>query len=522
VTGWQRWMRRGIVLSARVAPLRYLLRGVCQLLTWEVGRELANLPGVEAVYTRHSHPASTTFAPGLSDIDLTVVISDSAAHDAPSLRISSNRVDTVARTVPFVWAQDARFVSRNELAQIEEHPGTAEILYVPAGWMRIGGREVRRGGPAPSVDTKRILLHPEFNVWWHHVMQTHVLTPRTDREESSARFCSRVAMKNQLHLQVARGRWTPRIDGYLPDSDAKALFADDFTMVRLLDEQAHQGAAHNPEDWEAEILHRSLYDAGSFYRELPISSDAAWITLRPRSEAIDEGHRVKLREIFDREEALRSIAAGAIVYPTPHWMRREYQIDLILRDNIAGEAFREAVRAIKRSLGGRTFGVGDTDAQLTLIPRFAFQHPWFYLGTPFPLLHEHVASSAETLFGNPPRLPAPPSVAERRRWCATYFLFHRFTLHYRPAYVSKDCNFSQLLALRTFLEDGTILTDAADIYRRYVNALGTRSEDLTALNFLTGIAREPLDDESFAAALNLQSQEYDAVEALLRRDGVHP
>ena len=493
MTGWRRWLRRAILIGARVPPLRFALRGICRALTWEVGRELADLPGIEAVYTRHSHPASPTFAPGLSDIDLTVVISDSAAKDPVAVGQCANRVDHLARVIPFVWAQDARFVSRRELAQIEARPGGAEILYLPAGWVRIGGREVRREGPFPSIDAKRTALHPEFNAWWHNVMQTHVLTPRT---ESSARFCFRVAMKNQLHLQIARGRWTPRVEGYLSDADAPSLFADDPAMMTAL-------SRVDGENREASILHRALEAASAFYCDLPLPSDATWITLRARSDAIDQSHRSRLREIFDREETLRSIAASAIVYPTPHWKRREYQIDLILRDDISPDAFSASVRRIKRSLGGRTFGIGDTDAQISLVPRSAFEHPCFYLGTPFPFLHEHVATCAETLFGSPPRLPAPPPKVERLRWCASYYLFHRFTMHYRPAYVSKDCNFLQLVAVRLFLENDEVLTEAEQIQRRVS-------------------VPEPLAGASFAAALRLQSQEYDAVEALLRRTGLLP
>jgi hypothetical protein len=514
VTGWARRLRRGIVFGARVPPIRFLLRGVCRLLTWEVGRQLAMLDGVEAVYTRHSHPASATFAPGLSDIDVTLVMSDSAAKDASTVRNCISRVDAVARLVPFVWTQDARFVSRNELAQIEEHPGAAEILYVPAGWVRIGGREVRQAASASSIDRKRIPMHPEFNAWWFNVMQTHVLTPRPGKD-FNARFCFRVAMKNQLHLQVARGRWAPGVEGYLPDSDAKFLFSDDPETASLLEQPALEAG-------EATILYRLLASASAFYRELPFPPEPASATPPPRSNVIGEAHRLKLREIFDHEDALRSIAASIIVYPTPHWMRREYQIDVIMHDDIAPDAFSEAVRAIKGTFGGRTFGIGDTDAQITFVPRSAFEHPWFYLGTPFPFLHEHVAAYAEPLFGDPPRLPAPPPKAERLRWSAQYYLFHRFTMHYRPAYVSKDCNFCQLVALRMFLERGEVLTDAAEIYSRYRNEVGPRSEDLTALNVLMGRVCPPLDDASFAAALNLQSHEYDCVAALLRRAGLHP
>ncbi len=238
-----------------------------------------------------------------------------------------------------------------------------------------------------------------------------------------------------------------------------------------------------------------------------------------RSAALTEAHRSELRDRLDGEAALRSIAGTIIVYPTPHWARCEYQIDLLLHDDVPPAAFADAVRAIKRSFGGRTFGIGGTHAQLTMVPRSAFEHPWYFLGTPFPFLHEHVATFAETLFGSPPRIPAPPPSAERLRWCAQYYLFHRFTLHYRPRYVSKDCNFCQLAALRLFLEHGVVLTDAAQARRAYLDAFVKRSEESPALDSLLRGDDECPDEIPFAAALQLQSREYDSVEALLRRAG---
>jgi hypothetical protein len=178
------------------------------------------------------------------------------------------------------------------------------------------------------------------------------------------------------------------------------------------------------------------------------------------------------------------ITETILIYPTPHWAASEYQIDLLLHDDVAPEAFVSAARAIKRSFGGRTFGIGGTHAQITLIPRIAFEHPSYFLGTPFPFLDEHIATFAETLFGSPPRIPTPPSRVERLRWCARYYLFHRFTLHYRPRYLSKDCNFCQLAAIHLFLENGTVLTDAAKVRRAYLDAFYRGEKESPALNFL--------------------------------------
>jgi hypothetical protein len=518
---WQRRIRSGIIRSSRLPWIRTFFRKACQLAMWVVGRRLASLSGVEAVYTRHSHPRSVTFAPGESDLDLTVVLDDGAAQSEALVRTCTDRVDALSRVVCFVWPQDARFVARRELAQIEAWPGAAEILTAPSGWIRIGGREVRREGALPAIDGNRIPLHPEFNAPWLNVLQTHVLTPTTSLAEGHMRLCFRVAMKSQLHLQVGRGCVVPPAQAYLPDSEAAPLFAEDAEMAGLLGDLERKGFwAQDGEERKARILHRCIAQAAEFYRDLPAPLDAAWVSLAAgRSAALTEAHRSELRDRLDSEGALRSIAETIVIYPTPHWAPREYQIDLLLHDDVPPAAFGDAVRAIKRSFGGRTFGIGGTHAQLTLVPRSAFEHPWYFLGTPFPFLHEHVASFAETLFGSPPRIPAPPPSAVRLRWCARYYLFHRFTLRYRPRYLSKDCNFCQLAALRLFLEHGAVLTDAAQVRRAYLDAFAKRSEESQALDFLLRGDGECPNEIPFAAALQLYSREYDSVEALLRRDG---
>ena len=122
---WRRWIRSGIIRSSRLPWIRTLYRKACQLGTWVVGRQLASIPGVEAVYARHSHPRSVTFAPGQSDLDLTLVLDDGAAQDAALVRACTDRVDALSRVFCFVWPQDARFVARRELAQIEAWPGAA-------------------------------------------------------------------------------------------------------------------------------------------------------------------------------------------------------------------------------------------------------------------------------------------------------------------------------------------------------------------------------------------------------------
>jgi len=262
---WRRWIRSGIIRGSRVWWIGALYRKACQLITWMVGHRLASIAGVEATYTRHSHPRFVTFAPGQSDLDLTLVLDDDAARNAAVVRTCADQVDALSGTFGFIFPQDARFVTRRELAQIEARPGAAEILSGPGTWIRIGGRELRQDRQLPIVASDHIVRHPEFNAWWLNVMQTPMLTPQTRLSEDELRLCFRVAMKNQLNLLVARGRMAPPTEPYLPDSSAASLFADDPEMTRLLGnlERTH----FRTPDWKerkAGIFHRSLTLAADF------------------------------------------------------------------------------------------------------------------------------------------------------------------------------------------------------------------------------------------------------------------
>src|SRR5271168_352168 len=123
---WPPWIRTEIIRSSRLSFVRTLYRRACQLSTWIAGRHLANTPGVAAVYARHSHPRFATFAPGQSDLDLTLVLNDDAAQGATLGRACSDKIDALSRILPFVFPQDARMVSRRELAQMEACLGAAE------------------------------------------------------------------------------------------------------------------------------------------------------------------------------------------------------------------------------------------------------------------------------------------------------------------------------------------------------------------------------------------------------------
>src|SRR5579871_5230561 len=120
---WWLRIRRAIIRSSRLPLVRTVYRKACQLGTWFVGRSLARMRGVEAVYVRHSHPRFVTFAPGESDLDLTIVLDDDAAQEPAFVNACTEKIEALSGVVPFVFPQDARLTSRGELAQMQVHPG---------------------------------------------------------------------------------------------------------------------------------------------------------------------------------------------------------------------------------------------------------------------------------------------------------------------------------------------------------------------------------------------------------------
>ena len=64
-----------------------------------------------------------------------------------------------------------------------------------------------------------------------------------------------------------------------------------------------------------------------------------------------------------------------------------------------------------------------------------------------------------------------------------------------------------------------VITDAAQVRRAYLDALVKSGEESPPLDFLLRTDGTHPAETSFAAALKLQSREYDAVEALLRCAG---
>ena len=515
------WLQWSVLRLHHLPVLGPFLRLVCCCITWFVGQRLAHLPGVIGVFLRHSHPASPTFVPGHSDLDLTIVFADAAADDPRQVSTCARRLEQLNRRFFFLCPQDARFTARSELTCYSALPGSIEILNQPAAWTRIGGAEVRHT-PVQPLPPERLPWHPEFNRWWAHVLQTHLLMPQQGVEERFLRMFYRVALKCQLHLQAARDGVTPYMLGYVQDVLPPEAFREAPELLELLLRLREQHFwTDEPEALKARIFLSILHNVRDFYRDQPQcpKTEQDDTSLRHLTDEVPiEAHYAELQQRIEAQPTLTAILEAVLVYPSPHWYPYEYQVDCILRDDLAVEELVAAVRTLRQAFQGRTFGVQGTHAQLTLIPRSVFSHPLYFVGMPYPFLCEHIRAYGTQIFGTP--IAVPRSILNRSElltWGRMYLYYHMFSLRRRPTYVAKDCNFYQLASLRLFLETGEIMTDARQIRQAYCEMYGAGPLEQTVIDFFLNRSTSQPSGHLYAAAFTFLTTQYEQVEAFLQR-----
>lgn len=511
-------IRRGIIRTHHLPILGTLYRRACQLGTWVVGRRLARMPGVEGVFLRHSHPYSPTFVPGHSDLDLTLVFQDEAAEDPSKIRECSTAIENLSRLFFFVWPQDARFTSRSELSRYLTSLGRPEILNQPWDWILIAGKEVRNGGSCRNRPD-RIPWHPEFNRWWANVLQSHLFAADESLDTRFMRAFYRGALKSQLHLRAAMGMPVERAPGYMEDGLPMGTFIGDPDLPNILaDLKARNFMARCPDHLKSRVFLAVLFNVADFYRHCkayPKNRNDTSI----HSRSTEEPHRAHYGELERRIEAqpeLTSILEAAVVYPSPHWYPYEYQVDLILREGLPLEDFVKAVSAIKRGFGGRTFAIGTTHVQFTIALKSIYQHPLYFLGSPFPFLREHIQQFGALIYGSPTEaIQGTLSRADLIEWCRICLPFHMYNFRRRPEYFAKDVNFYQLASLRLFLETGEVLTDAPQIRQAYLDRFVNKNQERAVLDYYLQRPGIPASAELYADAFAFVASQYERVESLL-------
>ncbi len=514
----RRKIRRGVIRTHHLPVLRTLYRMACQLGTWEVGRRLARMPGVESVLLRHSHPSSPTFVPGHSDLDLTLVFQDEMAEAPFRVRECAAAIEKLSRLFFFVWTRDARFTSRSELSRYLTSMGSPEILHHPGDWILIAGKEVRAGN-GRCLPADRIPWHPEFNGWWANVLQSGLFAPQNSLEASFLRAFYRSALKSQLHLRAAMGVVVEKTSGYMEDGLPMGTFISDPDLPDILAElRGRNFWARDPNHLKSRIFLAVLCNVGDFYNNWKAPPENRKETfIHPRST--EEPHGSHYRELERRIQAhpeLTESLEAAVAYTSPHWYPYEYQVDLIFREGLSPEDFAKAIGALKRGFGGRTFASADTQVQFTIVLKSIYQHPMYFLGVPFPFLREHIQEFGAWIHGSPiEAIQGSLSRGDLVEWCRICFPFHMYNFRRRPEYFAKDVNFYQLASLRLFLETGEILTDAPQIRGAYIDRFVKEDRERAVLNYYLERPGTPISSEMYAGAFAFVASQYERVESLL-------
>jgi hypothetical protein len=525
------WMLR----SQRSRSVASVYKEISQIIMHIAGRRLARVKGVAAVYSRHTHPRSPTFVPGHSDLDLTVILEDDFACDPDCIRKCSKMMHKLGRLFLFTKAEDARFLSQSELSRFAKtFCSPFELLSRPEDWLLIAGREVRieKSRPFPPV---LVPLHAEFNRWWEHVLQTQFFRPSSEIDRGYMRAVYRSALKNQLHLESAKGLAATGPERHGLDELALLKFDENPKLQAILAEIKKQELwVDRPEKRKTELLWHVLKATELFFSginsnandvktaatgSVPVSaSDGA--ERSSRKPKIDHEPHMPiysaLSEKINAITGLSEVLKSAVAYPLPHAFPYIYRVDLVLHEKVALDRFGGACEAIARLLGNKSFAVSGVPVEFTLIPSIIYREPLFFLGSGCPFLLEHIHQFASTVYGSDCPYPAIGwSDADLFRWCRVYLPFHMVTFRRRLEYGSPVLNFCQLASLRVFLETGEKLTECSAVRARYVTEFMKNSEEQKVVDSLFSYPGDPRQGVIYDRALSYVSETYDYLESLL-------
>jgi len=507
VSAFRRRIRRAIVATRGVPLVRGAVRALFRAGAARAAARLAATPGVRSVYVRHGHPSSPTFVPGLSDLDLTLVLDEAAAEDPDAIARVAAALEHVARAHPYAHPADARLTSARELARLtRSYEAPFTLLVTPDDWRLVAGEESRSEHARP-FPARRVARHPEFARWWREVLPRHALRRPPRGEPASLRPFFRGAVKQRLHFLAARGRALPGRRGYVEEQVAEPAFAGDPATAALLRELRRGAYARRrgADAVVAALFHRTLADAEAFYRDhgvadadhdAPFTGDGSAHGPRGESSAAAAAIAARLAECPRLAERVE----GAIVYPLPCVDPAFHQADLVLPDGADAERVRAILDALLAGLDGRESSAQGHPFAVSLVPRAAAESILAWEASPFPFLPEHVAVHGRAVLGAtmPRALARGRHDAEILEWLRDFLPCHLFTLKRRAAHASRTVNALQLAAVRRYLETGDLVTEP-------------------------GAYRDVAEDERRPVAERQVRlfEEYDRVEALLATGGVH-
>ena len=514
---WLRWI---IIRSQSKPVLKQVLSLWCRWGAWRVSRLLLKIPGVAAVYSRHTHPASPSFVPGHSDLDATIGLSEGAAWDPERIEAVSSKVEALSWFHYYLSPNDVRITSRKELARItRNYPSRYEPLYTPDDWILLAGREVRSEKPL-NYPIREIPWHPEFNVWWQHILQHYLLVKKPGLEDKYLRVCYRSALRQQLQFLAASGKEVAKPLGHVDDDLVEEAFREHPELRALL-----VGLKQNdfwdkdPQHLQERILLTVLRLAAEFFRTYPFHPT---LTQAPASGKQGEKRHTTaydaLRSRLDQIPQLTEQLKGVLIYPVPHCSPYFYQVDLVIPDDLSAVLFSETLRRAHEAFRGREFHLQGQGFSITYVPESILNWPLLFLGSPYPFLKEHIQRYGEYFLGpDPPALSGVWNQEDLVKWCRVFLPYYMITLARRIEHSSRSINFCQLASIRLFLETGEKDTDPETIRRRHRDLFKDESPEDHVWDYLLRDKPGTQNREEYMAATSVLFRECRQVETLLAR-----
>jgi hypothetical protein len=461
------WLQWAIVKAQAYWLPGLVLRWVCRIGTWKVGQRLVAIPGVEAVYIRHTHPHSPSFIPGHSDLDLTVVLADLATGSAETIEAVARFFERRRLFYYYLSPDDARMTTPGELARMMRKWPPVEILVGPENWTLLAGRDIRRE-ESRSQPPSQIAEHPEFNRWWGHILQDYLLRTMPGEENRYHRVFYRGTIKQVAYFMVARGM-TPPVHESFTDRGLARWVLDSHPELRPMLEglEKRDFWASEEGDLRERIFYEVLRITGEFHAGSSLKSrPSGKLKSNPEDSGPHAGAYDALAAKLETLPELKSRLAGVLVYPTPYCHPCFYQVDLLLPNDISLAELTTVTKLIRQEFRGRGIASEGHHYAITLVPARVSGAPLVYRGSPFPFLVEHIARYGRMLFG-PDGVTGRPYGRDLVDWCRIFLPYVTSNLARRIEHSSRTLNFCHIAAVRLFLETGEIVTDSSLLTARH-------------------------------------------------------
>lgn len=517
------WLQWAVVRAQAYRLPGLFLRWLCRVGANRIGKHLMEIPGVESVYVRHTHPRSPSFVPGHSDLDLTVVLTEQVAASPGTVEAVAEYLEHRRLFHYYLSPDDARMTTPGELALMTGKWPPVEILAGPESWTLLAGREVRRED-GRILPFSQVPTHPEFNRWWGHILQDYLLRTLPGEENRYHRVIYRGAIKQVAYFMLARGMVPPAHESFKDRVLVQWVMDSHPQLESMLKELEKNGFWSDREgDIRERIFHEVLRITTDFYADSaaisrPVRASEANPADLARHVAAYDSLAAKLNTLPD----LKSRLAGVFVYPTPYCQPYFYQADLLLADDTGLEELSTVAALIRRAFNGRGITSEGHYYAVTLVPAGVFRAPLVYRGSPFPFLAEHVARYGRVLFGQHEK-PGFPGEQDLIEWCRMFLPFFTSNLHRRIEHSSRTLNFCHIAAVHLFLETGEIVTDSALLKTRHQALFGKDSPTDELWGYLFRDKPGRGEHDLYLAASEVLQSELVCVEQLMdERDNQEP